>query len=246
VTTTGGDRFGSLLSRTLRAAGGALLEIAVPRRCGLCGRFDTFLCDGCRATLLPAEPPRCPTCWGVPDARGRCRFCASVLVQPLDGARGTYRLEDGARRLVHAVKYDGLFALAEPMADLMTDTLRSWGIAPDVIAPVPLHPSRQRQRGFNQAALLARRVGANVGLPVETKLLRRVRRTTPQVRTAGADERQRNVAGAFTAPPGAASGAAVLLIDDVTTTGTTLRACADALRTAGCRRVYALTFARED
>lgn len=228
-----------------RAVSGAALDVIVPRRCGLCGRFDTFLCPECATDLPRAVPPRCATCWSVLGARGVCRGCAAVLVQSLVGLRSPYRLDEGARRLVHGLKYDGLSALAAPMGVLMAGDLSAWGISPDVVAPVPLHRSRERRRGFNQAALLAQSLAQTAALPLERRLLRRVRATTPQVRTSGAEVRRQNVTGAFAAGPSAA-GRTVLLIDDVCTTGATLRACADALRAAGALRVYGLTFAHED
>jgi len=236
-----------LLARSLRGAGTLLLDAVIPRRCGLCGRFDTFLCPDCSARLPAAAPPRCPTCWSIPGPRGACRTCATVLVHSLAGVRARYRLEDGARRLVHALKYEGLSALSEPMGALLAPSLAAWGIPPDLIAPVPLHPGRERRRGFNQAALLARSLGEHAGVPVAERLLRRTRATAAQVRSGGVEARRANVAGAFAvAEAGRTSGRTVLLVDDVCTTGATLRACADALRAAGARSVYGLTFAHED
>ena len=231
------------LARATRAIGSALLDAVVPRRCGLCGRFDTFLCAACADGLPVAATPRCSTCLGTLDGRGRCRGCASVLVHSVAGVRSPYQLDGGARRLVHALKYDGLSALAEPMGRLMADCLADWGIRPELVVPVPLHRARERWRGFNQAALLARSCAEAAGLPVASGVLQRTRATMPQVRTSGAEERRRNVAGAFRARGAAAR--TLLLIDDVCTTGATLRACADALRTSGVERVYGLTFAHE-
>lgn len=233
------------LARALRGAGAGVLDAIVPRRCGLCGRFDTFLCAECAAGLPPARPPRCPTCCGSLAARRDCRRCAAVLVQPLDGMRAPFLLEDSARRLVHALKYDGLSALAEPMGRLIAASLHDWGIRPDVVLPVPLHGSRRRWRGFNQSELVARSCAAATDLPMRADLLRRVRATPQQVRASGIEAREANVAGAFAAT-GAVTGQTVLLVDDVCTTGATLRACASALRAAGARRVYGLTFATED
>ena len=235
-----------LIARTVRGAGTLLLDAVVPRRCGLCGRFDTFLCTACSTELPIAAPPRCPTCWSIPGPRGACRTCATVLIQSLAGVRARYRLDDGARRLVHALKYDGLSALAEPMGALLAPTLTAWGVAPDLIAPVPLHPGRERRRGFNQAFLLARSLGEHTDVPVEERLLRRTRATASQVRSGGAEARRANVAGAFAvAEARRASGRTVLLVDDVWTTGATLRACAEPVRAAGARAVYGLTFAHE-
>ena len=235
----------SPLLRAVRQIGGALLDGAAPRRCGLCGRFDTFLCAGCAERLPRAEPPRCPSCWGAPGPHGACRSCAAELVQTLAGVRSAYRLEDGARDLVHLLKYDGLSTLAEPMGKMMADVVVAWGIRPDVVAPVPLHRRRERHRGFNQSARLAHACAETVGLPIEPDVLRRVRATAPQARASGVEARRANVAGAF-AVRGIAAGRTVLLVDDVCTTGATLRACGGALRAVGARAVYGLTFARED
>jgi competence protein ComFC len=227
----------------LRRISGALLDLVVPRRCGLCGRFDTFLCDRCTASLPPASMPRCPTCWGPVDQRGACRSCAAELVPSLAGLRSPYLMDGGARQLVHALKYDGHSALAEPMGHLMAACLTAWSITPDVIVPVPLHPSRRRRRGFNQAATLARSISDTTGIAMDAALLHRTRNTVAQVQTAGAEERRRNVAGAF-AVTRPITVRTALLVDDVCTTGATMRECAAALRASGVFRVYALTFAR--
>lgn len=187
--------------------------------------------------------PRCPACWGPVDQRGACRSCASELVPSLAGLRSPYLMDGGARQLVHALKYDGHSALAEPMGRLMAACLATWGINPDVIVPVPLHPSRRRHRGFNQAAVLGRSIAEASGIAMDASLLRRTRNTVAQVQTAGAEERRRNVAGAFAIARPIAIRTA-LLVDDVCTTGATMRECAAALRASGVHRVYALTFAR--
>ncbi len=116
------------------------------------------------------------------------------------------------------------------------------GLAADIIAPVPLHPSRLAERGYNQSALLARVLAAEVGVPLDERLLIRHRATAHQV-GLGQAERTRNVTGAF-ACRGAAAGKRVMLVDDVATTGATLEACAVALREAGATNVAALTLAR--
>lgn len=227
-------------------AGGAALDLAVPRRCGLRGRFDTLLCPPCLAALPPALPPRCPTCWGDLDRAGRCPDCARELLPALTSTRSVYRLDGGARRLVHALKYDGHAALAEPMGATMAAALERWGLRPDFLVPVPLHPARRRARGFNQAARLAAACGPLVAVPVADRALRRTRRTRPQVRLPDAAARRRNVEDAFALDgPPPLVGRTVVLIDDVCTTAVTLRACARVLRAGGAASVHALTFARD-
>jgi ComF family protein len=117
-------------------------------------------------------------------------------------------------------------------------------VAVDVLVPVPLAPARRRQRGFNQAELIARGVGARLGWPVDPSLLVRVRETPQQIWLPEA-ERRTNVEGAFGCPnPDAVDGRRVVLVDDVMTTGSTLRACAEPLKLAGALRVYGLVVAR--
>jgi ComF family protein len=133
------------------------------------------------------------------------------------------------------------------MGDLMARYLLDTPLPADVLVPVPLHPRRQRARGYNQSLLLAREVSQRLDLPLAAGAVVRRRDTPPQARAAEADARRRNVAGAFDGRPGAVAGRRVLLVDDVTTTGATLDACARALLAQGvASSVCALTFARED
>ncbi len=144
------------------------------------------------------------------------------------------------RAIVHALKYDGRRSLAVPLAGRMRERGTFVLEHAAAVVPVPLHPSRRRQRGFNQAADLAR----HIGLPVAS-ILRRTRATADQT-TLAAGQRHGNVRGAFavTADAKAWSGRIVVLIDDVSTTGATLEACARPLLECGVAEVRALTAAR--
>jgi len=152
-------------------------------------------------------------------------------------------MEDAAREMVHRLKYDNLRALAPLIGSLMIDQLGVAELDADVVVPVPLHPARERQRGYNQALLLAREVARHLGLPLDTKGLRRWKDTPAQVGLEGMETRRANVAGVFRART-SFSGLRVLLVDDVCTTGATLEACALALRKAEAIQVRGLVFAR--
>jgi len=146
------------------------------------------------------------------------------------------------REALHAFKFGGKRALARPLADLVIEGSRG-RLAPDVavLVPVPLTGARERERGFNQAALIAERVGVALGVGVAPRRLRRVRATPPQTDLSGADRRL-NVRDAFVASE--VAGLHVVVVDDVLTTGATAAECARALRTAGARTVGVLTVAR--
>jgi ComF family protein len=187
----------------------------------------------------------------------RCRLfslrCASDVVSPcqraplqLDGLLA-YAFHSGPlRQAIHQFKYKDLRSLAAPLGQLMAEgwkALAPQDLQPDVIVPVPLHPSRQRQRGYNQAALLARELGASLRCPVVAKVLVRIRATAPQV-DLDAQERRDNVRNAFRCRDTSLSGKHVLLIDDVCTTGSTLESACLALRETGTISVWAYTLAR--
>jgi competence protein ComFC len=147
------------------------------------------------------------------------------------------------REAIHRFKYYNSQNLATPLGKMMVSYWQDVRLPAEVIVPVPLHTRRLRERGYNQAALLARELGKGVGLPVLEDALARVRETSPQV-DLNAEERKENVRGAFHCPDGRLAGKSVLLVDDVYTTGATLEACSLALKQRGVRTVWALTLAR--
>jgi ComF family protein len=147
------------------------------------------------------------------------------------------------REAIHCLKYSNSQDLAVPLGEMMVSYWQDVYLPADVIIPVPLHARRLRERGYDQAALLARELGKGVGLPVLENALIRVRETSPQV-DLDAEERKENVRGAFHCPHDRLAGKSVLLVDDVCTTGATLEACSLALKQRGVRTVWALTLAR--
>jgi ComF family protein len=230
----------------------ALIAVVLAPACAACREPLSHptrgaVCDGCWHSILPLTPPLCDICGDpLPVWDGPNRPCSSCIAIPraVSRARAIGSYEGALREVIHAFKYDARRSLAKPIAALMSGRGEEVLAGADVIVPVPLHPSRRRQRGFNQAADLARQVARHAGLPTITAL-RRVRATTAQ---AGLPATQRvgNVRGAFVASAACttARGRVVVLIDDVSTTGATLDVCAQALLAAGVSEVRALTAAR--
>jgi ComF family protein len=163
----------------------------------------------------------------------------------IDGIRSPFRFEGVIRQSVHDLKYHNLRAISGCLAELMASYLREAPILADVLVPVPIHLRRLRERGYNQSVLLARELGKLIDLPVVADCLLRIKDSLPQARTTNVEERQRNVSGAFACKDERLSGCQVLLIDDLSTSCTTLEACATALKSAGAFSVYGLTLARE-
>lgn len=148
------------------------------------------------------------------------------------------------RQAIHQLKYQNLRALAKPLARLLSDYFNDNYLPADRLVPVPLHPRRIRERGYNQSALLAEELGRLINLPVEDCLTRREHRP-PQAKTTTVEERRANVSGVFTCHGQWLRDKHVLLIDDVATSGATLDACAAALKAQGAASVRGLVVARE-
>jgi len=149
------------------------------------------------------------------------------------------------RQAIHQLKYQNLRTLAVPLARLLHEYLIANPVPAEVLVPVPLHPKRLRERGYNQSGILARKLGKLINLPVADDCLVRQRHATPQARTSTVEERRSNVAGAFACRDRRMHEKQVLLIDDVATSGATLNACAATLKVSGATSVWGLVMARE-
>jgi len=204
------------------------------------------VCRACWRGILPLTPPLCAICgdplssWRVTCVPlGECPRCRRGRPS-VDRALAIGEYDGSLRAIVHALKYEGRRTLAGRLSSLMRDRGADILAGAACVVPVPLHPSRRRERGFNQAADLAR----HLGLPVR-HALRRVRATATQAALPAA-QRHRNVRHAFAATRSARGlhGQIIVLVDDVCTTGATLDACAVVLKAAGIAEVRALTAAR--
>ncbi len=161
----------------------------------------------------------------------------------VDSIRSVALFKGVLREAIHGLKYENVRDLAGCLGDMLADYWRDHNWSADALVPVPLHPRRQRERGYNQSLLLAKRVESETGVPVVSGVLRRHRYTMSQTHL-GASERRENVAGAFSCVDDRLAGKSVVLVDDVCTTGSTLESCSVALYTGGARSVRALTLAR--
>lgn len=227
-----------------RRARAALLELLLPRRCLLCGapgQQGLDLCGGCAAEL-PRNDPCCPRC-ALPIAIP-APLCGSCQRRPPPWERAIvpYRYAFPLDRLETRFKFGGELASGALLSALWLRAAKPASL-PQAIVPVPLSRERLLERGFNQALELARPIARALGLPLLPRLLRRVRHTTPQS-ALGRRERLRNVRGAFALAPGVSPPSEVALLDDVLTSGATLRECARVLRRAGARRIEVWAIAR--
>lgn len=226
-----------------------LVALALPPRCPGCGEVveaDHRFCAACWGELTQIAPPWCATC-NLPFEydRGPEARCGQCLTAPPahDGVRAAVAYGPAARTLALKLKYGGRTAYAATAARLMA---RLMPTDAELLVPVPLHRWRIWGRGFNQAALIARALSRRSGVPARIDLLRRVK-ATPVLRGLGARGRTKAVAGAFAAAPGARDmlkGKAVVLVDDIHTSGATTDACVRVLKRAGARRVTILCWAR--
>jgi len=216
-----------------------------PTRCLACddpGLDGLDLCTACEATL-PVHRSACPACaLPVPEPGQRCGPCLAARPGPLASVQAPFLYAAPLDRLLPRLKFAGDLAAGRLVAQLMAERLRD-APRPQALIPVPLHRARLRRRGFDQTLEIARPLGRALGLPVLDGALVRTKLTREQS-TLSAVARRRNLKDAFSARPKLPLPAHVALIDDVMTTGATLRAAAVALRRAGVERVDAWVAAR--
>jgi ComF family protein len=230
----------TVLAETFFWAG---LDLVFPPVCQNCRQTGERLCSHCQSQLEYLTEPVCRRC-GYPQSAPmtECDQCRRVPFSG-SGLRSLAFHSGPMRHAIHSLKYRHNPPLAQTLAGLMA---RDWPPSlptAAMILPVPLAVDRLRERGFNQAELLARHLAAARRQPFSASALRRARTTRSQV-GLNAQERRTNVTGAFAAEPAKIGGATVILIDDVCTTGATLSACATALLKGGAKEVWAYTLAR--
>jgi competence protein ComFC len=218
------------------------IDLLYPPQCGGCGRKGDRWCVDCRSKAQLIQPPICNRCGQGLESGNQCVRCRKsppnfVALRSWAGFTGP------VRTALHQLKYRRDIALGERLAEPLSElyVAQEWSV--DFVAPVPLGIARLKERGYNQAALIARPLALACGLPYESHALERTRETRSQVGLS-LDERKINVANAFKAKSATVSSKNVLLVDDVATSSATLDACSRALLKAGATQVYCLTLAR--
>ena len=228
-----------------------ILDIIFPKHCVGCGKIGAYLCPDCRkqVVLVATNECVCPVCdrkalGGAthPRCRSRCS---------LDGLTSFFYYTTVMRELIRSIKYRFVSDMVIPLIDLIPPAL--FGLLPmsktepSIIVPIPLHPSRLRFRGFNQAEKFGAILSSKLQVPMRTDMLIRTKKTDPQVSMKDRDKRLNNMEGVFAVRPEATPGlqnTGIFLLDDVFTTGATIRAAAKILKRNGAKFVWAVTIAR--
>ncbi len=223
----------------------SFLDLLFPPRCPGCREILVergVFCRSCRETFIELSATRCRLC-GEPEVE-LCSHCRGQA-PPFERADAAFLHGGALAETIHRLKYEDCPQFARHLARLVLGAARSHLEWCTLVAPIPLHPSRLRGRGYDQALLLARPLAKAAARRLEPRAVRRRRHTAPQV---GRDRlaRTRNVAGAFVGVPKRCAGQRVLLVDDVLTTGATAGEAALALREAGAAAVRVFTIARAE
>jgi ComF family protein len=232
----------------------AVLDILFPPLCHVCKTYipnsgSIHICAACSEKIIPVSSPKCTVC-GIPFNTENgidhvCGACATAS-RPYVSARAAVHFAGPAQDLIHRLKYGKKVHLSRPLGLVAVRHLAGFldetGV--EMIVPVPLHPRRLRERGFNQAILLADPLSKSRRIPISRNNLRRIRWTEPQINLSPED-RVKNVRGAFAVrKPELFEGKKLVLVDDVYTTGSTVGECAKVLKRAGAGHVYVATVAR--
>lgn len=225
-----------------------------PRRCVSCGKVGRYFCQKCTVKIKFITRQICPVCEkaaidGITHPRCKTRYT-------LDGLTAFFHYDGAVRRAVKLLKYRFVTDLAKEFIDLIPQTHFQFLIPASpagrhnskfsILLPIPLHPSRFRFRGFNQAEVLGRLVADKLSIPIKTDILKRVKKTIPQVEMKDREKRLENMDGVFAADKSTIKqfeNTAIILFDDVFTTGATLRAAANILKRAGAKHVWGIVMA---
>lgn len=232
----------------------SVLDFVFPPHCLLCNSFissngaedDAYprnlVCRSCWDCLNILPHPFCPLCRSLLDQKlGRCPKCPQSMPLSLNRSLGVF--DPYYQILIHHFKYKRKFSIGKNLGRRLGEILKKEEFSKgfDYIISVPLHPSRKRERGYDQSRILAEEISAAISIPLKERVLIRMKRTKDQTHLS-VEERERNVRGAFAVTSNSLlQGRRVILVDDVMTTGATLKECARVLREAGAEEVIGAT-----
>lgn len=241
-----------------------ILDTLFPIECLYCKKEGNWICHGCFSQINLLSSQKCPYCEKIISPKGKiCPGCKMKFIKknkliPLDNLIVAAEYEKSElSKLVHYYKYNLIQALSIPLGELMRKSIVKNELPlPDFIIPVPLHKRRLRFRGFNQSELLARFLGENLspGFPISviSDILIRKIYTVPQMKIKNYQERQKNITGIFSIAlkgneldSDLIKNKTILLVDDISTTGSTLFECAKILKTARAKKVFGAVIARQ-
>lgn len=221
-----------------------LIELLYPRTCPFCGKVNrSGICEECKEKLPYIREPRCKKC-GKPVRGDTEEYCHDCRKRPhnYEQGRSLWLHQTPVMESIYQFKYDHKKVYAEAYAKEMVRCfealIREWNI--DLIVPVPLHKKRRRKRGYNQAELIAGKLGEMLAIPVDSELLVRVKNTKPQ-KQLNDRERHRNLKHAFQVTKRSVCAENILLIDDIYTTGNTIDYAAEMLKQESAAHIYFLT-----
>lgn len=222
-----------------------ILDFLFPKRCVSCQKFGEYFCKKCLSQIQFVQNQACPVCQR-PSITGATHYrCQTKL--SLDGLISAVYYLGPARAAIHKLKYRWVFNIANDLVKLITTKINFAKLFPQerfIVLPIPLHPARESLRGFNQSEKLAKILAKKLNWEIANNILKRVKNTKPQTELPAA-ERRKNVSGAFkVVKPAAVRGKNFILVDDLVTTGSTLKSAGFVLKRAGVASVWGLTFAR--
>ena len=221
-----------------------LLDLVFPKKCLVCNQFDIWLCKSCQSQIIFETPQICIVC-KQPSVNGQTHpNCQTRNV--LDGMLAAGKFHQ-LQNIIHSFKYELVSEVSIQLSKIMinfieTNQLKDY-LKSFTFIPVPLHRTRLRYRGFNQSELLAKYISEKLNTQLLLNVLKRNRNTSPQI-LLDKSHRKNNIQNAFVCPaPGSVKNLNILLIDDITTTGSTLNECAKVLKQAGAQKVWGLVLA---
>ncbi len=232
------------------------LELIFPKFCLGCQKEGEWLCSECGSEILPVVTQVCPLCGRISKSGEYCpkdkylklKRSKKKIPRPLSGIIVSAYYEEGPiKEVIHNFKYNHILELKDNLGDLMAKALKDNLIDIGkniIISAVPLHFLRRAQRGYNQSELLASYVADRLKMTKNFKIIKKIRKTKPQVKFSG-KKRRENLKNCYKIiNKNAVRGKTIILVDDVTTTGTTLNECAKVLKEAGAKKVWGLVIAK--